>query len=467
MKSFSKEYIKENDLDIKSSFSVASKFRKMRENSTLKIRCDGYNFDSIIDIDGECYVVVSGEKIEFDKLYRKGVSKGHSKLLLYIGAIFIVWLLFGGVILYFFNDNPDRGTLGDSFGIINTLFSGLALAGIIYTIFIQSKELKLQRKELALTREEMEQSRSVAKEQSETLKIQKFETTFFNLLENHLNLVDSFPDGRSDIVRKNQAIHALYEKVKRSMDGLKKCLEERSLKVYSSQYNSPFITKKDITKFVSMFENLDFILDYILKAGVKSERLYSNILYNSISPQERYLYGFYLEFMKNSLNEEMYAVFSNEFKSKTDSLIYGRMILPPDLHVEIVEANKLEANNIKIGEIIQFMQSVEVLISNPNKSPLLLEYFEVIHKDQSIEKVNINEFLESGSESKNKPFYNLKFGKVDFFLQGTDNGEEFIVKYYFKFGEIGFFYPLNCSVQLIKPIGHHIDKSICYQFRGY
>lgn len=78
----------------------------------------------------------------------------------------------------------DRGTIGDMFGSINSLFSGLALAGIILTILLQRKELKLQRKELADTRVEF-------KIQNETLKLQRFESTFFNLLNLHHSIVNA------------------------------------------------------------------------------------------------------------------------------------------------------------------------------------------------------------------------------------------------------------------------------------
>ena len=40
------------------------------------------------------------------------------------------------------------GTFGDSFGILTSLFSGIAFAGLIWTILLQRAELKLQRKEL-------------------------------------------------------------------------------------------------------------------------------------------------------------------------------------------------------------------------------------------------------------------------------------------------------------------------------
>lgn len=69
-----------------------------------------------------------------------------------------------------------KGIFGDKFGAINSLFSGLALGGIILSIRLQQKELSLQRKELADTRQEF--------------KDQNFQTTFFNLLKTQRQLAD-------------------------------------------------------------------------------------------------------------------------------------------------------------------------------------------------------------------------------------------------------------------------------------
>ena len=44
------------------------------------------------------------------------------------------------------------------FGGINALFTGLALAGAIYTILLQRHELELQREELRLTRKQLHAS---------------------------------------------------------------------------------------------------------------------------------------------------------------------------------------------------------------------------------------------------------------------------------------------------------------------
>lgn len=74
------------------------------------------------------------------------------------------WFLF----LRFAESWSVRGQFGDSFGSVNALFSGLALAGILVTIWMQREELKLQRTELALQREEMAKSREQLETQVRT-----------------------------------------------------------------------------------------------------------------------------------------------------------------------------------------------------------------------------------------------------------------------------------------------------------
>ncbi|MEW6608640.1 MAG: hypothetical protein AB1414_14540 [bacterium] len=65
--------------------------------------------------------------------------------------IIILWAI-GGLAVWLFLPNWSiRGTFGDMFGFINSLFSGLALAGVIITILLQKTELELQRHELEMT----------------------------------------------------------------------------------------------------------------------------------------------------------------------------------------------------------------------------------------------------------------------------------------------------------------------------
>ena len=52
------------------------------------------------------------------------------------------------VLILLDDDFSKSGTFGDSFGVLNTLFSGLAFAGIIVTVKMQNDERREQRKEL-------------------------------------------------------------------------------------------------------------------------------------------------------------------------------------------------------------------------------------------------------------------------------------------------------------------------------
>jgi hypothetical protein len=64
-------------------------------------------------------------------------------VLILISLIVVAIQIVGGILIYFSIDNwGDRSNFGDMFGAIGTLFSGLAFAGVIYTILLQREELK-------------------------------------------------------------------------------------------------------------------------------------------------------------------------------------------------------------------------------------------------------------------------------------------------------------------------------------
>jgi hypothetical protein len=81
-------------------------------------------------------------------------------------GIFAILALVPIVLAHYLPTPEVRGQFGDMFGLANSLFSGLAFAGLIYTILLQRRELSLQREELALTRVELSRS-ATALENSE------------------------------------------------------------------------------------------------------------------------------------------------------------------------------------------------------------------------------------------------------------------------------------------------------------
>jgi hypothetical protein len=86
----------------------------------------------------------------------------------WIITFLIVWVGIG--IAPKFADDP--GPFGDMFGMVNSLFSGAALLGLIYTIRLQMHELSLQRKELKSTRTELQKSAEAQKDSAEALALQ-------------------------------------------------------------------------------------------------------------------------------------------------------------------------------------------------------------------------------------------------------------------------------------------------------
>lgn len=95
--------------------------------------------------------------------------------------IFIVLILNYFLLI---NQPPSiRGTVGDLFGASNALFSGLAVALVIYAIFIQRQEIKIAKSELAITRNIMkEQEKSLCAQNLQNYQM-IFENTFFKILE--------------------------------------------------------------------------------------------------------------------------------------------------------------------------------------------------------------------------------------------------------------------------------------------
>jgi len=67
-------------------------------------------------------------------------------------VVILLWVLCFILLLYVFPDLSKSGPFGDSFGVLNTLFSGLAFVGVIIAIFMQKEELRLQREEVKMQR---------------------------------------------------------------------------------------------------------------------------------------------------------------------------------------------------------------------------------------------------------------------------------------------------------------------------
>jgi len=94
-----------------------------------------------------------------------------------LSVFFIFLVLFSTFTLGIFIDNEDRGTFGDMFGAANALFTGLSFVGLIVTILLQRQDINSQKEEL--------------ERQNKVMTTQNFETTFFNMINVHHEIVNS------------------------------------------------------------------------------------------------------------------------------------------------------------------------------------------------------------------------------------------------------------------------------------
>ncbi|HEX5055979.1 MAG TPA: putative phage abortive infection protein [Gammaproteobacteria bacterium] len=200
---------------------------------------------------------------------------------LLFGFVLGVWLLSW----YFLENRPDRGTFGDMFGSVNALFSGLAFAALIYTIFLQRRELKLQHHELQLAHAEMKAQVEQLQAQNVTLKKQSFEDTFFELLRLQNDITNSIdlnaPNGH--VVKGRDCFKFLHEKFSKvwKIKPFKGVAEQekinRTYLLFYEDYES---------EVGPYFSNLYNVLKFVDTSDVANKKLYTNFVRAQLSSFE-------------------------------------------------------------------------------------------------------------------------------------------------------------------------------------
>jgi hypothetical protein len=190
----------------------------------------------------------------------------------------------------------DRGTFGDMFGAVNSLFSGLAFAGIIYTILLQRNELELQREELRSTRAEFEQ-------QNETFRLQRFENTFFSMLDLQNDIIAGLrmgpvqyrSEGREVIGHAKSALENVlqsyhYSGVKHDVP-----IDASTARLVISQIYFGYYKNYEI-HLNHYFRNLYHIFKFIYFSPLPPDRkkFYSSVVRAQLSQNELYILAFNL-----------------------------------------------------------------------------------------------------------------------------------------------------------------------------
>ncbi|MCT7537266.1 putative phage abortive infection protein [Aliarcobacter butzleri] len=161
------------------------------------------------------------------------------------------------------------GQFGDFIGgTLNPILAFLSFMALLYTIKIQTDELKLSREELKATREELKGSRIAQQEQSESLKLQNeatklqiFESTFFSLLSETNGLLDDF---------------LMEDEEKKINENIERCIDSKiihskdKLKEEFSSINNGLMK----TYFIMLYQ----LLKYIDNSNISNKKFYTNIV---------------------------------------------------------------------------------------------------------------------------------------------------------------------------------------------
>ena len=143
-------------------------------------------------------------------------SKPAFIIILVFCLVVIIWILFQIAMSFVFSNLNSRALFGDSFGALNTLFTGLAFAGVVISLIFQKNELELQRKELELTREEFaisEKSQQEIIDSSKTQSIIHAKTARLNALSAMLTYWNNQPQNSRFPGSIEKSIENIYDKI--------------------------------------------------------------------------------------------------------------------------------------------------------------------------------------------------------------------------------------------------------------
>lgn len=223
---------------------------------------------------------------------------------LIILSVIVLWLALLYIAIsssdFKWNDLSILGQLGDSFGTLNTLFSGLAFLGIIISIKLQRDDLKLQRVELSRQYNEMKSQRELAEEyQNERFFVLLLEQVKGQLIiDKKVYLVQTLDTCYTDIdedfgyIKKDTNRQQIQQIIN---DYYKTTPKNKVKKEYCLTIDE-FVSRITIKckHFQPLFDRVTHIYEFIMSLSDEKTRTnYARIAYNNIGLYDRIIIFMY------------------------------------------------------------------------------------------------------------------------------------------------------------------------------
>lgn len=242
--------------------------------------------------------------------------KNEDSIPIVILTIIILWAITPIILCWLFEDISKQGAFGDQFGAINALFSGMAFVGVIYAILLQKKELELQRKELRLTTEELAGQKAEFQEQNKTLKQQRFENTFFQMLSLHNTNIDALGDSRKTgsgimTVSSRGYLKELHKELNNTLVRMPES-DKNSIEKINILYDGFYSSRQSSLGHYLRF--LYRIFKFVDESDVEDKKFYTNIVRAQLSNQELLILFYNClnpRFENFKIYIEKYSIFDN------------------------------------------------------------------------------------------------------------------------------------------------------------
>lgn len=204
---------------------------------------------------------------------------------IYLGyTIFLLACYKFDLCLFFNSSIGAKGQLGDSYGIINSIFSGMAFIGVILTLYFQQKELINQQDQID--------------NQKKTENQRQFESIFFKLFEIHNNLINSLNFNESAQIYGRQCFDKINTLISTKIINI---FNNSTLNFNQKEEINFDEVKNEIETWYCLKMNYYGSLFYILRFIENNEKDLSvkqclDIFISSISLIEKYLIIFIINF---------------------------------------------------------------------------------------------------------------------------------------------------------------------------
>jgi hypothetical protein len=186
-------------------------------------------------------------------------------------------------VYWFINGNTDElNKFGEYVGGAVTAIWSLAGLIIIYVAFLgQKQQILQQQKEMLYNRFEIHLTRKEMIEQNKTLRQQRFENTFFQMLNLHHQIVNSIEIYHPNRNRKSRdAFKLIYEQFSGEMKDKRKDDFKITLDTYLKYYNR---NQSDLGHY---FRNLYHIIKLVKFSEVEDKLKYTSLVRAQLSAYE-------------------------------------------------------------------------------------------------------------------------------------------------------------------------------------